>query len=144
VFSLAVAATRSGMVVSGVMLSRAIPAMLIGPAAGVALDRLNRKQAMIASDLIRAVVALGFILAIGRGDTWLLYSLSALLMGASPSSPPGAPPFCRHRHSRGAAYRQFAHPNHGVDHAHHRTFLAGVSVMQFGYRWAFVAMRSRF
>ncbi|MGA3262088.1 MAG: MFS transporter, partial [Bryobacteraceae bacterium] len=32
VFSLAVAATRSGMVVSGVMLSRAIPAMLIGPA----------------------------------------------------------------------------------------------------------------
>src|ERR1035438_1217488 len=42
------------------------------------------KQAMITSDLIRAVVALGFILAIGRGDTWLLYSLSALLMGASP------------------------------------------------------------
>lgn len=61
VFSLAVAATRSGMVVSGVMLSRAIPAMLIGPAAGVALDRLNRKQAMIASDLIRAVVALSLI-----------------------------------------------------------------------------------
>ena len=84
VFSLAVAATHSGMVVSGVMLSRAIPAMLIGPAAGVALDRLNRKQVMIASDLIRAVVALGFILTIGRGGTWLLYSLSALLMAASP------------------------------------------------------------
>ncbi len=84
VFSLAVAATRSGMVVSGVMLSRAIPAMLIGPAAGVVLDRLNRKQVMIASDLIRGVVALGFILAIGRGGTWLLYSLSALLMAASP------------------------------------------------------------
>ena len=31
VFSLAVATTRSGLVVSGVMLARAIPAMLIGP-----------------------------------------------------------------------------------------------------------------
>ena len=43
VFSLAVATTKSGLVVSGVMLSRAIPAMLIGPLAGVVLDRLNRK-----------------------------------------------------------------------------------------------------
>jgi len=43
VFSLAVAATRSGMVVSGVMLSRAIPAMLIGPAGRRGAGRLNRK-----------------------------------------------------------------------------------------------------
>ena len=48
------------------MLSRAIPAMLAGPVAGVLLDRLDRKRIMIASDLIRAVVALGFILAIPR------------------------------------------------------------------------------
>ena len=47
VFSLAVATTKSGLVVSGVMLSRAIPAMLIGPVAGVVLDRLNRKTIMI-------------------------------------------------------------------------------------------------
>ena len=33
VFSLGVAATRSGLVVSGIMLSRVLPAMLIGPAA---------------------------------------------------------------------------------------------------------------
>src|SRR5579872_856230 len=65
VFSLALATTHSGMVVTGVMLSRAIPAVLAGPLAGVILDRLDRKRVMIASDLIRAVVALGFILAIG-------------------------------------------------------------------------------
>ena len=63
VFSLAVATTRSGLVVSGIMLSRAVPAMLAGPLAGVVLDRLNRKRVMIASDLIRAVVAALFILA---------------------------------------------------------------------------------
>ena len=84
VFSLALANTRSGLVVTGIMLSRAIPAVMAGPIAGVVLDRLDRKRIMIASDLIRAVVAIGFILAIPRSDTWLLYLLSAFLMFASP------------------------------------------------------------
>src|SRR6267154_1962837 len=75
VFSLALANTRSGMVVTGVMLARAIPAVMAGPLAGVVLDRMDRKQIMIVSDLIRAVVALGFIVAINRSDTWLLYLL---------------------------------------------------------------------
>src|SRR5271166_5418731 len=78
VFSLAVQTTHSGLVVSGVLLARAIPAVLAGPLAGVTLDRLNRKRVMIASDLIRAVLAFGFILTIHRHDTWLLYFLSAL------------------------------------------------------------------
>src|SRR5581483_10013768 len=54
VFSLALANTRSGLVVSGVMISRAVPAVLAGPIAGVLLDRMDRKRVMIASDLIRA------------------------------------------------------------------------------------------
>src|ERR1700684_362617 len=84
VFSLALANTRSGLVVTGIMLSRAIPAVMAGPVAGVILDRLDRKRIMIASDVIRAIVALGFILAIRRSDTSLLYLFSALLMFASP------------------------------------------------------------
>src|SRR5271169_3684493 len=82
VFSLALANTGSGLVVTAIMLSRAIPAVMAGPIAGVILDRLDRKQIMIASDLIRAVVACGFILAIPRSNTGLLYPLSALLMFA--------------------------------------------------------------
>ena len=84
VFSLAVATTKSGLVVSGVMLSRAIPGMLIGPAAGVVLDRFDRKRVMIASDLVRAVIALAFIPASHMQATWPLYVLSGLLMVASP------------------------------------------------------------
>src|SRR5271156_332141 len=84
VFSLALANTRSGLVVSGIMLSRAIPAVLAGPIAGVLLDRLDRKRVMIASDVVRAIVALAFIFAIHGHRTWLLYPLSALLMFASP------------------------------------------------------------
>lgn len=84
VFALALEITRSGLVVTAIMLARAIPAVLAGPLAGVVLDRLDRKRIMIASDLIRAVVAICFILAIPRSHTWLLYPLSALLMFASP------------------------------------------------------------
>src|ERR1700729_4524723 len=84
VFSLALANTRSGLVVSGVMLSRAIPAVLAGPVAGVVLDRFDRKRIMLASDLIRAVVALAFIVTARHPSAWLLYTLSGLLMFVSP------------------------------------------------------------
>src|ERR1700722_13631509 len=84
VFSLVLASVPSGLAVSGVMLSRAVPAVLAGPIAGVLLDRLDRKRVMIASDLIRAVIALGFILCIHQQSTGLLYGLSAVLMFASP------------------------------------------------------------
>jgi MFS family permease len=84
VFSLALAVTHSGLVVSGVMLSRAAPAVVAGPLAGVLLDRLDRRKIMIASDLIRAAVATGFILTVQYPQPWLLYLLSGLLMFASP------------------------------------------------------------
>ena len=120
VFSLALANTRSGLVVSGVMLARAIPAVLAGPIAGVLLDRMDRKRIMIASDLIRAVVALGFILTVHRHSTWLLYLLSALLMFASPFFTSGRSRSCPPSPSRRAAHREFADANHAVDHADHR------------------------
>lgn len=84
VFSLALAQTQSGMVVSGIMLSRAFAVVLAGPVAGVLLDRLDRRQVMICSDLIRAAVAAAFILTVDNHDTTLLYLLSGLLMFASP------------------------------------------------------------
>src|SRR5450631_3672809 len=84
VFALAMSLTHSGLVVMGIMLSRAIPAITIGPLAGVLLDRFDRKRIMIASDLVRAIVALGFILAVTSHRIWVLYAFSALLMAASP------------------------------------------------------------
>jgi len=44
VFALVMEKSGSGLVVSGVMLSRAIPAVLAGPVAGVLLDRLDRRR----------------------------------------------------------------------------------------------------
>ena len=73
VFSLALANTGSGLVVAGILLARGCAVMLGGPIAGVLLDRMDRKRLMITSDLVRAVIALLFILAIPAGRTWLLY-----------------------------------------------------------------------
>ncbi|HEV2446519.1 MAG TPA: MFS transporter, partial [Candidatus Sulfopaludibacter sp.] len=84
VLALVMQKSGSGMVVSGVFLSRAIPAVMAGPVAGVLLDRLDRRRIMIASDLIRAAVALAFVLTIPQRSPWLLYALSAALMFASP------------------------------------------------------------
>ena len=84
VLALIMQQSGSGLIVSGAFLSRALPAMVAGPFAGVLLDRLDRRRIMIASDLIRAVVALGFVLTIHRSSPWLLYGLSAALMFASP------------------------------------------------------------
>src|SRR3954452_2818840 len=84
VLSLALQESHSGQVIAGVMLSRAIPAVLIGPFAGVLLDRFDRRRIMMASDIIRGFIALGFIAAISFRQIWMLYVLSALLMTASP------------------------------------------------------------
>jgi len=84
VLALIMQKSGSGLVVSGFWLARAIPAVVAGPVAGVVLDRLDRRRVMIASDLIRAVLAAGFVLTIRQQSPWLLYGLSAALMFASP------------------------------------------------------------
>src|ERR1700744_4131159 len=84
VMSLAMQHANPGLIVTGIFLARAVPMLAAGPIAGVLLDRLDRKRVMIASDLTRAVIALGFILCVQRSSPVLLYVLSALLMFASP------------------------------------------------------------
>jgi MFS family permease len=139
VFSLALANTGSGLVVAGVLLARAIPAVMAGPVAGVLLDRLDRKRIMIASDLTRAVVALAFILAIPRGRTWLLYILGGLLMFASPFFTSGRASILPN-----IATRDELHTANSLTQLTQWTtvtigsFLGGASVGAFGYKWAFV------
>src|SRR5947209_20039921 len=75
VLALVMEKSGSGLVVSGMFLSRAIPAVIAGPFAGVLLDRFDRRRIMIACDLVRAVVALAFVLTVDRGLPWLLHGL---------------------------------------------------------------------
>jgi MFS family permease len=138
VFGLALDKTHSGLVVTLIMLSRAVPAVMAGPIAGVVLDRLDRKRIMIASDLIRGVVAIGFIFAIPGSNTSLLYLLSALLMFASPFFTSG-----RASILPTIASAEELHTANSVTQTTQwstlvvGTLLAGTAVMQFGYHWAF-------
>jgi len=139
VFSLAMETTHSGLVVSGVMLSRAVPAVMAGPLAGVVLDRLDRKRIMLASDLIRAVVALAFVLTVHHHQTSLLYGLSALLMFASPFFTSG-----RTSILPSIASREELHTANSLTQTTQwttltiGTMIAGLSAASLGYQWAFV------
>jgi len=138
VFALVMEKSGSGLVVSGVMLSRAIPAMLAGPVAGVLLDRFDRKRIMIASDLVRAAVALAFVLTIHRPSPWLLYALSAALMFASPFFTSGRAailPAIASAEELHAANSLTQTTQWGTLTA--GTLLAGYSASRLGYHWAF-------
>ncbi len=137
VFALAMSLTHSGLVVMGIMLSRAIPAITMGPLAGVLLDRFDRKRIMIASDLARAVVALGFIAAYREHAVWLLYTFSALLMIASPFFTAGRsailPTIASQEeiHTANSLTQTTQWSNLTIG-----TFL-GATVVGIGYEWAF-------
>ncbi|MGA3205041.1 MAG: MFS transporter [Bryobacteraceae bacterium] len=139
VFALALSNTGSGLVVAGILISRAICAVLAGPIAGVLLDRMDRKRIMIISDLVRAGMAILFILGIPKGRTWLLYVLSGALMFASPFFSSG----------RASILPTIAtkHELHSANSLTQLTqwttltvgsFLGGTSVTQFGYKLAFL------
>jgi predicted MFS family arabinose efflux permease len=139
VFSLALANTGSGLAVAGVLLARGAAVMLAGPVAGVLLDRMDRRRIMILSDVIRAVLALAFILAIPSGRTWLLFLLSALLMFASPFFTSG-----RASILPAIADNSELHTANALTQLTQWTavtvgsFLGGSTVAAFGYQWAFV------
>ncbi len=138
VFALAMQLTHSGLVVTGIMLARAVPAVTVGPLAGVLLDRFDRKQIMVASDLSRAVIALGFILTIRSHHIWFLYLFSGLLMVASPFFTAG-----RSAILPTIANKEEIHTANSLTQTTQWTTLTvgtflGATVIAIGYEWAFV------
>ncbi len=69
--------TQSGMMLSIVLLSRSLPALLLSPFAGTLVDRIDRKKIMIYSDLVRAFLVIGLIFSIHH--IWLIIILNILL-----------------------------------------------------------------
>ena len=58
---------------------RILPFALFSPVAGTFVDRFSRRTVMIASDLVRVVIALIFLLITSADDLWIAYLATALL-----------------------------------------------------------------
>ncbi len=70
--------TGTGRAVSWFLIAKFLPTAVLGPAAGVLVDRLPRKAIMIASDLTRAAIVLCFLLVRRPDQVWLIYTLALL------------------------------------------------------------------
>ncbi|MCH7493237.1 MFS transporter [bacterium] len=81
--ALLTAFTDSGLAVAALFVVRMLAPFIVSPVAGVLADRMDRRRLMVATDIFRAVVVLGFLLVRGPEQVWLLYTLTFLQMGAS-------------------------------------------------------------
>jgi predicted MFS family arabinose efflux permease len=75
--------TGSGRDVGLLLVARFVPSFLFGPISGVVADRFSRRTIMIVSDLLRAVVVLGFLLVRRADQLWMIYVLTVLQLGLS-------------------------------------------------------------
>ncbi len=75
--------SNSGLAIGGIFLARLLPPFVLGPVVGVVADRFDRRKILIASDLFRTVIVLGFLLVRNEQDIWLLYVLTVLQLSLS-------------------------------------------------------------
>ena len=61
------------------LIFRLVPFTLFSPLAGAFVDRWSRRTVMIVTDLLRVVVALGFLFVRRPEDLWIAYLCTALL-----------------------------------------------------------------
>ena len=62
-----------------ILIVRLVPFTLFAPLAGAFVDRWSRRTVMIVSDLLRVVVALGFLFVRRPEDLWIAYLCTGLL-----------------------------------------------------------------
>jgi predicted MFS family arabinose efflux permease len=60
------------------MVARFLPSVVVGPLSGVVADRFNRRTIMIVSDILRAIVVLGFLYVRRPDQIWIIYALTVL------------------------------------------------------------------
>jgi len=84
--------TGSGRAVGLLLVARFLPSFFFGSLSGVVADRFSRRSIMIVSDVLRAVVVLGFVLGSAAAITfviWLTSDSPTSGGGSSSGSPRG-------------------------------------------------------
>ena len=75
--------TGSGRAIGLLMVARFVPSFIFGSLSGVVADRFSRRSIMIVSDLLRALVVLGFLFVRRADQLWIIYVLTVLQLGLS-------------------------------------------------------------
>ncbi|MEP6818723.1 MAG: MFS transporter [bacterium] len=75
--------TGSGRAVGLLLVARFVPSFLVGSLSGVVADRFSRRSIMIVSDLLRAVVVLGFLFVRRADQLWIIYFLTVIQLALS-------------------------------------------------------------
>src|SRR4026208_1919780 len=75
--------TGSGRDVGLLLVARFVPSFLFGPISGVVADRFSRQRIMIVTDILRALVVLGFLFVRRADQLWIVYVLTVLQLGLS-------------------------------------------------------------
>jgi len=76
-------AGHEGLAIAIYAIARHLPLFLFGPIAGIVADRVDRRRIMIASDVARALLALGFILANRFLSLSVIYIVGSSLFSVS-------------------------------------------------------------
>ncbi|NIP99411.1 MAG: MFS transporter [Nitrospinaceae bacterium] len=78
IYTLVLQISGTGTAMAAAMMAKLLPIFFVSPLAGVLIDRMDRKVIMIASDILRFIVVLGFLAVDGAEDLWLLYTLAVV------------------------------------------------------------------
>ena len=89
-FGLALELTGSAVSVALVIASMEIPYFLMSPVGGYVTDRLDRRRLMVACDVARAVLCLGFPFVRDVETMWVAYVLLAAISGFSAAFHPAS------------------------------------------------------
>src|SRR2546428_2107352 len=72
----------SATAVAWMMIVQFLPVALVGPLAGVVVDRVDRRRLMIVTDLLRGSLIFALLLIHRRDQVWIAYVVMAFIVGA--------------------------------------------------------------
>ena len=82
VFALLLDLTGSATAVAWMMIVQFLPVAIVGPLAGVVVDRVDRRRLMIITDLLRGALVLALLLIRRPDQVWIAYVVMAIIVGA--------------------------------------------------------------
>jgi predicted MFS family arabinose efflux permease len=83
VYALVLDLTGSATAVALMMVVQQLPSSLVGPLAGVVIDRMDRRHVMVAADVVRGILVLGLLLVRNADQIWIAYLVIALAVSAT-------------------------------------------------------------